>query len=185
MRPASTSVGAFLCAMELRRWAWDLPARWDDRLKTKRLMVNVMSTSKVQCKCCGKMMVPRVIFGRGMLIGYGMRIGGGAPESSCCPFCLSEEWDGVKKPGTIFKVAAIIASIFTFMFVLYVAMKALRFTEIHYGVDLVLLYPVGIFASVALGIFMEHWFRVTSHRRVAIGVVSVCLILPCIVIVTS
>lgn len=52
-----------------------------------------MSNDKVQCKCCGMSMVPRTIFSRGLYAGWGWRIGGGRPVSSCCPFCLSENWD--------------------------------------------------------------------------------------------
>lgn len=51
-----------------------------------------MSNDKVKCQCCGKMMVPRVVFSRGWYIGWGVRVGGGRPKSNCCPFCLSENW---------------------------------------------------------------------------------------------
>ncbi|MGC6992091.1 hypothetical protein ACP0J1_25880, partial [Pseudomonas aeruginosa] len=29
---------------------------------------------------------------------YGWWIGGGKPVSSCCPFCLSENWDAPSRP---------------------------------------------------------------------------------------
>lgn len=51
-----------------------------------------MANDKVKCQCCGKMMVPRVVFSRGWYIGWGVRVGGGRPESNVCPFCLSEDW---------------------------------------------------------------------------------------------
>ena len=55
-----------------------------------------MSDSKVKCQCCGKVMTPTVLKSRGVFVGweYGWWFGGGKPVSSCCPFCLSEEWDG-------------------------------------------------------------------------------------------
>lgn len=43
-------------------------------------------------------MVPKVILSRGVYGGYGWRIGGGRPVSSCCPFCLSENWDDSSRP---------------------------------------------------------------------------------------
>lgn len=51
-----------------------------------------MANDKVKCQCCGKMMVPRVVFSRGWYIGWGVRVGGGRPENNVCPFCLSEDW---------------------------------------------------------------------------------------------
>ena len=51
-----------------------------------------MANDKVKCQCCGKMMVPRVVFSRGWYIGWGLRVGGGRPESNICPFCLSDRW---------------------------------------------------------------------------------------------
>lgn len=52
---------------------------------------------KVKCQCCGKMMVPQVIFSRGLYLGWFMRYGGGQPAGSCCPFCLREDWDNPQK----------------------------------------------------------------------------------------
>ncbi|GLF11911.1 hypothetical protein VNPA131183_53740 [Pseudomonas aeruginosa] len=43
-------------------------------------------------------MVPKVILSRGIYGGYGWWIGGGKPVSSCCPFCLSENWDDPSRP---------------------------------------------------------------------------------------
>lgn len=45
-----------------------------------------MRHSTVSCHNCGKTMVPRTRYSRG-LFGY-------APSSNHCPFCLSENWDG-------------------------------------------------------------------------------------------
>lgn len=56
------------------------------------------NNDKVQCKCCGMMMVPKTIFSPGIYGGWGWRIGGGRPVSSCCPFCLSENWDDRSRP---------------------------------------------------------------------------------------
>lgn len=57
-----------------------------------------MSRHKVECQCCGMMMVPKTIFSRGFYGGWGVWLGGGYPLSSYCPFCLSEGWNGVKVP---------------------------------------------------------------------------------------
>lgn len=53
--------------------------------------------SKVECQCCGKMMVPTVIRSRGVWISWGMRLDGHV-SGSVCPFCLSDNWDGGKRP---------------------------------------------------------------------------------------
>lgn len=45
-----------------------------------------MRHSTVNCQCCGKIMVPRTTYSRGLL-GY-------SPTSSHCPFCLSDNWHG-------------------------------------------------------------------------------------------
>lgn len=45
-----------------------------------------MRHSTVTCHCCGKIMVPRTTYSRGLL-GY-------SPTSSHCPFCLSDNWHG-------------------------------------------------------------------------------------------
>ena len=47
--------------------------------------------SKVECRCCRKMMVPKVITSAPFYVS-GIPIGGGTPESSVCPFCLSPKW---------------------------------------------------------------------------------------------
>lgn len=57
--------------------------------------------SHVFCNRCRRMMVPRVIFSRGISGGWGWRIGGGKPISSCCPFCLSEHWDETVEPSPL------------------------------------------------------------------------------------
>lgn len=57
--------------------------------------------SQVLCRCCNRMMVPRVIFSRSFFGGSGWRIGGGKPISNCCPFCLSENWDADVQPSPL------------------------------------------------------------------------------------
>ncbi len=57
--------------------------------------------SRVLCNRCKRMMVPRVIFSRSVAGGWGWRIGGGKPISSCCPFCLSEHWDVAVQPSPL------------------------------------------------------------------------------------
>lgn len=47
--------------------------------------------SKVECQCCKKMMVPKVITSAPFYIS-GIPVGGCDPESSVCPFCLSPKW---------------------------------------------------------------------------------------------
>lgn len=49
-----------------------------------------MSAHKVECKCCGMMIVPRVITTRGIVAGL-FRVGEGESHS-VCPFCLSRDW---------------------------------------------------------------------------------------------
>ena len=47
--------------------------------------------SKVKCQCCKKMMVPKVVTSAPFYIN-GVPVGGREPESSVCPFCLSQKW---------------------------------------------------------------------------------------------
>lgn len=47
--------------------------------------------SKVECQCCKKMMVPKVITSAPFYIS-GVPVGGHDPQSSVCPFCLSPKW---------------------------------------------------------------------------------------------
>lgn len=54
--------------------------------------------SKAICASCKRAMVPRVIFSSGIFGGWGWRVGGGKPISSCCPFCLSEHWEQNHQP---------------------------------------------------------------------------------------
>lgn len=54
-------------------------------------MVIDMRNDKVECQCCKKMMVPKVITSAPFYIS-GVPIGGRDPESSVCPFCLSPKW---------------------------------------------------------------------------------------------
>ena len=56
-----------------------------------------MSKHKVECKCCGMMMVPRVISTRGISAGL-FRVGEGETKT-VCPFCESEYWRSGQKPG--------------------------------------------------------------------------------------
>jgi hypothetical protein len=52
---------------------------------------NSMRHDKVQCQCCGKWMVPKVIVSAPFYM-KGIPIGGRNPEGSVCPFCLSPAW---------------------------------------------------------------------------------------------
>lgn len=72
-----------------------------------------MRDDKVQCQCCGKWMVPRPIFSRGIW-SNGWRVGGGRVIGSICPFCLDEDWDGVERVhrGVLFKTVALAISVF-------------------------------------------------------------------------
>ena len=47
--------------------------------------------SKVKCQCCKKIMVPKVVTSAPFYIN-GIPVGGRDPESSVCPFCLSQKW---------------------------------------------------------------------------------------------
>lgn len=47
--------------------------------------------SKVECQCCKRMMIPKVITSAPFYIS-GIPMGGRDPESSVCPFCLSPKW---------------------------------------------------------------------------------------------
>lgn len=87
------------------------------RLKWKE--VAMPSHDSVKCQCCGKMMVPKTIFSRGFYGGWGWWLGGGRPVSSCCPFCLSERWDGsspdVREAVWYQALGVVLAFLFTFM----------------------------------------------------------------------
>ncbi|WP_177329706.1 MULTISPECIES: hypothetical protein [Pseudomonas] len=50
-----------------------------------------MRNDKVECQCCKKMMVPKVITSAPFYIS-GVPVGGRDPEASVCPFCLSPKW---------------------------------------------------------------------------------------------
>src|SRR3990167_11159718 len=50
-----------------------------------------MRNDKVECQCCKKMMVPKVVTSAPFYIS-GVPVGGRDPESSVCPFCLSPKW---------------------------------------------------------------------------------------------
>jgi hypothetical protein len=47
--------------------------------------------SKLECQCCKRMMVPKVITSAPLYVS-GVPLGGGDPKSSVCPFCLSPKW---------------------------------------------------------------------------------------------
>ena len=49
------------------------------------------SVSKVECQCCKRMMDPKIITSAPLYVS-GVPLGGGDPESSVCPFCLSPKW---------------------------------------------------------------------------------------------
>ena len=50
-----------------------------------------MLNDKVECQCCKKMMIPKVITSAPFYI-CGVPVGGRDPEYSVCPFCLSPKW---------------------------------------------------------------------------------------------
>ncbi|EMG2118092.1 hypothetical protein ACV344_29785 [Pseudomonas aeruginosa] len=73
-----------------------------------------MHNNQTLCHSCGKMMVPQVERSRGLYIGWewGGRFGAGHAIGSICPFCLSADWDGIKRPqprSPIFKTGLVIA----------------------------------------------------------------------------
>lgn len=95
-----------------------------------------MANDKVKCQCCGKMMVPRVVFSRGWYIGRGMRIGGGRPERNICPFCLSDHWDRAPRKSKnliLEKICFFAASILVIKLSL---MASGVINKYFYGVDL-------------------------------------------------
>lgn len=47
--------------------------------------------SKVECQCCRMMIVPKVITSAPFYVS-GVPLGGGDPESSVSPFCLTPKW---------------------------------------------------------------------------------------------
>lgn len=58
-------------------------------------------------------MVPQVERTRGVFVGWqwGWRFGAGHAIDSVCPFCLSPDWDGVKRPqprSPMFKVGLVL-----------------------------------------------------------------------------
>ncbi|WP_282412119.1 hypothetical protein [Pseudomonas sp. PS01299] len=53
--------------------------------------MNEMRNDKVECQCCKKMMVPKVVTSAPFYTS-GVPVGGRDPESSVCPFCLSPKW---------------------------------------------------------------------------------------------
>ena len=59
--------------------------------------------SKVKCRCCGIMIVPRVIMERSIYV-EGVQVGGDKPLKSICPFCLSEEWNGKPRKGLLARI---------------------------------------------------------------------------------
>ncbi|GAA0291877.1 hypothetical protein GCM10009086_55410 [Pseudomonas rhodesiae] len=58
--------------------------------------MNEMRNDKAECQCCKKMMVPRVVMERSIYVD-GVQVGGEKPLKSICPFCLSEEWNGMPR----------------------------------------------------------------------------------------
>lgn len=54
-------------------------------------MVSDMRNDKIECQCCKKLMVPKVITSAPFYIS-GVPVGGRDPEASVCPFCLSPKW---------------------------------------------------------------------------------------------
>lgn len=56
--------------------------------------------NRVECQCCKKMMIPRVLMERSIYVG-GVQYGGDKPLKSYCPFCLSEDWSGSPRRGPL------------------------------------------------------------------------------------
>ncbi|WP_143068519.1 hypothetical protein [Azotobacter beijerinckii] len=72
-----------------------------------------MRNDKVQCQCCGKWMVPRPIYGRSFMDALVGWMGTSKVVGNMCPFCLSEDWDGVERVhrGVLFKTVALVISV--------------------------------------------------------------------------
>lgn len=73
-----------------------------------------MRDDKVQCQCCGKWMVPRPIYGRSFMDALVGWMGTSKVVGNMCPFCLSEDWDGVERVhrGVLFKTVALALAVF-------------------------------------------------------------------------
>lgn len=118
-----------------------------------------MSDTKVKCQCCGKMMVPTVLRSRGLFVGwkYGWWFGGGKPYSNCCPFCLSEEWDGKRdiRETMLWRHAGFVLAVIAFFTTFALAAKANAFVLGRYDFDF------GVFvllASLAGAVGFYKWF---------------------------
>ena len=118
-----------------------------------------MSASKVQCQCCGKMMVPTVLRSRGLFVGwqYGWWFGGGKPVSSCCPFCLSEEWDGKRdiRETMMWRHAGFILSIVAFFLIFLAGVQLNKELIAQFDFDLGVF---GLLFSLAGAIGFYKWF---------------------------
>ncbi|SIR01063.1 hypothetical protein [Aquipseudomonas alcaligenes] len=118
-----------------------------------------MSASKVKCQCCGKLMVPTVLRTRGLFVGwkYGWFFGGGKPYSSCCPFCLSEEWDGKRdiRETMLWRHIGFILAVIAFFLIFMLASQANSVVMTHYNFDFGIF---GVIASFAGAIGFYKWF---------------------------
>lgn len=118
-----------------------------------------MSDNKVQCQCCGKMMVPTVLRSRGLFVSwqYGWWFGGGKPVSSCCPFCQSEEWDGKRdiRDTMMWRHVGFILSVIAFFLIFMVGMKLNEVMISHFEFGLGFLGPL---CSLVGAIVFYKWF---------------------------
>lgn len=114
--------------------------------------------SRVICRHCNRMMVPRVIFSRSVPDGRGWRIGGGKPISSCCPFCLSEHWDTSVQPsqlrgGVLMKVLSIPLTLIMFALLVGAASEV----SAHLGGSAFVEW-IGLIAAILATYRFGRWF---------------------------
>jgi len=114
--------------------------------------------SRVFCNDCKRLMVPRVIFSRSVSGGWGWRIGGGRPISSCCPFCLSEHWDAAVQPnplrgGVLMKLLSIPLTLIMFTLLIGAANEA----AIHLGGSAIIQW-IGVIGATVATYRFGRWF---------------------------
>lgn len=94
----------------------------------------MVSHDLVKCQCCGKLMVPRTIFTRGLYGGWGWWVGRGRPVGSCCPFCLSEDWVGLAPASSGIAwhgLAALVVALFSIFLLAMLIMWGAKFFGIQ------------------------------------------------------